>query len=86
MANFDKTTEPKTARVRQNNRVQAVTNPLDFRFPNGKQEVSIRKVDEDAILSPRPADWCGFLASKHRVSDDFMCDVDDLPSQERHAL
>jgi antitoxin VapB len=78
--------QPKTARVGQNNRSQVVTIPLDFRFPEGMQEVFIRKEGEDVILSPRPTDWADFLASKHRVSDDFLRDVEDLPPQERALL
>jgi antitoxin VapB len=35
------------------------------------------------VLSPRPADWSGFLASDLRVSDDFIANVEDLPVQER---
>ncbi len=76
----------RTARVGKNNRAQVVTIPLEYRFPEGMKEVFIRKAGEDIILSPRPVDWSGFLASSIRASDDFMADVEDLPPQEREGL
>ena len=75
----------RTARVGKNNRVQVVTIPLEYRFPEGMKEVFIRKVGEEVILSPHPLDWTTFLASNVRASDDFMIDVEDLPVQERPA-
>ena len=75
--------DQRTARVGKNNRAQVVTIPLEFRFPEGMKEVFIRKVGEDVVLSPRPADWSGFLASEVRASEDFMTNVEDLPLQER---
>ena len=73
----------RTARVGKNNRAQIVTIPLEFRFPEDMKEVFIRKVGDDVILSPRPKDWTGFLASEVRASDDFMEGIEDLPLQER---
>jgi antitoxin VapB len=78
--------EQRTARVGKNNRAQVVTIPLEYRFPEGMKEVFIRKVGEDIVLSPRPTDWSGFLASDVRVSDDFIPDVGDLPVQEREPV
>ena len=75
--------EQRTARVGKNNRAQVVTIPLEYRFPEGMKEVFIRRVGQDLVLSPRPADWSGFLASAARVSDDFMANVEDLAVQER---
>ena len=75
--------EQRTARVGKNNRAQIVTIPLEFRFPEDMKEVFIRKVGDDVILSPRPKDWTGFLASEVRASDDFMEGIEDLPLQER---
>lgn len=75
----------RTARVGKNNRAQVVTIPLEFRFPEGMKEVFIRKVGDEVVLSPRPVDWSGFLASGVRVSDDFIVDIEDLPVQERDA-
>ena len=75
--------EQRTARVGKNNRAQIVTIPLEFRFPEDMKEVFIRKVGDEVILSPRPKDWTGFLASEVRASDDFMEGIEDLPLQER---
>ena len=75
--------DQRTARVGKNNRAQVVTIPLEFRFPEGMKEVFIRKVGDDVVLSPKPADWSGFLASGVRVSDDFVANLEDLPVQER---
>jgi antitoxin VapB len=72
-------TQRRTARVGRNNRAQVVTIPLEFRFPEGMKEVFIRKVGEDVVLSPRPVDWSGFLASNLKVEEDFMAGVEDLP-------
>jgi antitoxin VapB len=77
--------DQRTARVGKNNRAQVVTIPLEFRFPEGMKEVFIRKVGDDVVLSPRPADWSSFLASDLRVSDDFIANLEDLPVQERDA-
>lgn len=73
----------QTARIGKNNRVQVVTIPLEFRFPEGMKDVYIRKVGNDVILSPRPSSWQSFLQSNACASDDFMQGVEDLPLQER---
>jgi antitoxin VapB len=73
----------RTARVGKNNRAQVVTIPLEYRFPEGMDEVFIRKVGEEVVLSPRPGDWSAFLQSDLRASDDFMADVEDLAVQRR---
>ena len=77
-------TQPqRTARIGRNNRVQVVTIPLEYRFPDGMKEVFIRKVGDDLVLSPRPEDWSAFFDSGVRASDDFMEGIEDLPVQER---
>jgi len=72
-----------TARIGWNNRVQTVSIPVDFRFPESVREVFIRREGESVILTPRPADWSGFFASSARVSKDFMVDAERMPVQER---
>ena len=72
-----------TARIGWNNRVQTVTIPVDFRFSDSVREVFIRREGDEVILSPRPVDWAGFLASDMRASDDFMVEVERLPLQQR---
>ncbi|HQZ38349.1 MAG TPA: type II toxin-antitoxin system VapB family antitoxin [Vicinamibacterales bacterium] len=72
---------PRTAKVFMTNRSQAVRLPKEFQFTT--DEVVIRKVGDDVILSPCPRDWKTYLASAPVASDVFMADVDDLPVQER---
>ena len=74
---------PRTAKVFMTNRSQAVRLPKDFQFST--DEVLIRKVGDDVILSPRPKNWRSYLESAPVASDAFMSDVEDLPVQEREA-
>lgn len=71
----------RTAKVFMTNRSQAVRLPKDFQFATN--EVLIRKVGEDVILSPRPRDWKSYLETAPAASDAFMVEVEDLPVQER---
>ena len=71
----------RTAKVFMTNRSQAVRLPKEFQFAT--DEVVIRKVGEDVILSPRPRDWKTYLKSAPVASDAFMVGVADLPVQER---
>jgi antitoxin VapB len=72
-----------TARVGWNNRVQTVSIPVDFRFPEAVREVFIRREGESVILTPRPSDWSAFFALSAKASPDFMVDVERLQIQER---
>jgi len=72
----------RTAKIFMNNRSQAVRLPKDFQF--GTSEVFIRKQGEEVILSARPRDWSGFLASGTVASSEFMEGIEDLPAQERN--
>lgn len=74
---------PRTAKVFMTNRSQAVRLPKEYQFDT--EEVFIRKVGEDVILSPRPRDWRTYLASAPVASDAFMANVEDLPVQEREG-
>jgi antitoxin VapB len=49
------------------------------------QEVFMRKVGKDVVLSPRPLDWSSYLAEAPVASADFMEGIEDLPAQEREA-
>lgn len=71
----------RTAKVFMNNRSQAVRLPKEFQFSTS--EVFIRRQGHDVILSARPNDWSGYLASDAVASDEFMEGVEDLPVQER---
>jgi antitoxin VapB len=71
----------RTAKVFMTNRSQAVRLPKDFQFAT--DEVLIRKVGDDVILSPRPRDWKSYLESAPVASEAFMTEVEGLPVQER---
>lgn len=71
----------RTAKVFMTNRSQAVRLPKEFQFAT--EEVLIRKVGDDVILSPRPRDWESYLDSAPVASDTFMNEIEDLPVQER---
>ena len=71
----------RTAKVFMTNRSQAVRLPKDFQFAT--DEVLIRKVGDDVILSPSPRDWTSYMATAPAASDAFMADSEDLPVQER---
>ena len=77
------TIQRPTARVGWNNRVQTVSIPVDFRFPEAVREVYIRREGESVVLTPRPMDWSGFFASGFKVSADFMVGMEPMPVQER---
>jgi antitoxin VapB len=74
-------TMSRTAKVFMTNRSQAVRLPKEYQFET--DEVFIRKVGDDVILSPRPREWRSYLASAPVASEAFMAEVDDLPVQER---
>ena len=74
---------PRTAKVFMTNRSQAVRLPKEYQFST--DEVFIRKVGEDVILSPRPRDWGTYLETAPVASEAFMADVEDLPVQEREG-
>ena len=74
---------PRTARVFMTNRSQAVRLPKDFQFAT--DEVLIRRVGDDVVLSPRPRDWRLYLETAPVASDAFMAEVKDRPVQERDA-
>ena len=83
MAISPKYTHSPTARVGWNNRVQTISIPVDFRFPEAVREVYIRREGESVILTPRPTDWSGFFASGLKASKDFMIGIEPMPAQER---
>jgi len=79
---------PRTAKLFQNGRSQAVRLPAEFRFDC--KEVFIRQdpVTGDVILSRRPQSWESFfqLRSEADVPDDFLQDRHDTPPQKRELI
>ena len=74
---------PRTAKVFMTNRSQAVRLPKEFQFET--DEVFIRKVGDEVILSPRPRDWRSYLESAPIASEAFMAGIEELAVQERDA-
>jgi antitoxin VapB len=73
----------RRAKIFMNNRSQAVRLPKEFQFKT--EEVFIRKIGSDVILSPRPSDWSSYLADAPAASETFMEGIEDLPIQERKS-
>lgn len=73
----------RKAKLFMNNRSQAVRLPKEFQFKT--EEVFIRKVGSDVVLSPRPSDWSSYLVEGPVASSTFMDEVEDLPVQERKS-
>jgi antitoxin VapB len=71
----------RRAKLFMNNRSQAVRLPKDFQF--NTEEVFIRKVGSEVVLSPRPSDWSSYIAEGPVASTSFMDGIEDLPVQER---
>lgn len=71
-------------KIFQNGRSQAVRLPKECRFDC--DEVMIRKIGNNVLLMPKPKNWDDFFNALEAVSDDFMQDEIDLPSQDRESL
>ena len=74
----------QTAKVFVNGRSQAVRLPKAFRFDT--DEVYIRQVGDDIVLSAKKPDWADFFQQKSAFGDDFMAERDNKPPQERESF
>ena len=74
----------RTAKVFENGRSQAVRLPREFRF--SQDEVYIRKVGDEVILSPRPFSWRDFFEKTPRTTDDFLRTREDFLPDERELF
>lgn len=76
---------PRTAKLFQNGRSQAVRLPVEYRFEGA--EVYIRRDSQsgDVILSRRPESWSGFfeLMKTVEVPKSFLANRKDYPPQKR---
>jgi antitoxin VapB len=76
---------PRTAKLFQNGRSQAVRLPAEYRFEGS--EVYVRRDPDtgDVILSRRPDSWADFfdLVKTADVPADFLSDRGDAPPQKR---
>ena len=61
-----------SAKVFMAGKSQAVRLPKKYRFAEGCEIVTIRKVGRDIILSPRFADWEDFWAKTTPLDDDVV--------------
>ena len=69
-----------TAKVFMNGRSQAIRLPREFRFDT--DEVHIRKVGDEVILSAVEPGWDDFFDQPSVFGDDFVA-RDETPPQER---
>jgi antitoxin VapB len=74
---------PRTAKLFQNGRSQAVRLPSGFRFEGSEVFIRQDQTTGDVILSRRPESWEGFFELAKGVSEDFMSDRGDRPPQKR---
>lgn len=75
---------PRTAKLFQNGRSQAVRLPMEYRFEGS--EVYVRRAPSgDVILSRKPESWDDFfeLMKTVHVPEDFLADRNDAPPQKR---
>ena len=75
---------PQTAKIFTNGRSQAVRLPKAFRFDT--EEVYIRRVGSDVILSANKPSWHDFFQEVSVFGDDFLAERDNAPPQEREAF
>ena len=59
-----------TAKLFENGGSQAVRLPKSCRFDGS--EVSVSKIGDIVVLTPKDNQWAGFLSSLNMFTDDFM--------------
>jgi antitoxin VapB len=68
------------------NRSQAVRLPKAVAFPEGVHKVEIIKLGHSRLISPVGQRWDDFFLHGPRVSEDFMCDREQPPPEDREPL
>lgn len=81
-----KGTAERRASLIRNGANQAVRLPQDMRFPEGVDEVVIRREGNKLVLSAAKPEWKDFFALTTVVPDDFLADREDPPPQKRRLL
>lgn len=76
--------KPQTAKLFTNGRSQAIRLPKEFRFEG--DEVYIRKVGDDVVLSARKPSWKDFFQEPSAFGDDFLAERDNDIPQERESF
>jgi antitoxin VapB len=76
---------PRTAKLFQNGRSQAVRLPAEYRFEGSEVYVRRDPTTGDVILSRRPESWSEFfdLVKTVDVPQEFLRDRGDQPPQKR---
>lgn len=74
----------KTARLFRNGRSQAVRLPREFAMPGA--EVYVRRVGTLVVLVPKDDPWAVLASSLEQLSDDFLADRAQPPTQQREGL
>lgn len=79
---------PRTAKLFQNGRSQAVRLPADYRFEGAEVYIWRDLQTGDVILSRRPESWDSFfdLLKTDEVPGEFMRERKDAPPQKRKLL
>lgn len=75
---------PITAKIFANGNSQAVRLPKVFRFET--DEVYIRQVGDEVILSAKKPSWKDFFNQPSAFGDDYLAGRDNLPLQERESF
>lgn len=74
----------QTAKLFTNGRSQAVRLPKAFRFET--DEVYIRKVGDEVILSAKKPSWRAFFQQSSAFDDSFLAERDNAPAQNRDVF
>lgn len=76
----------KTGTVFQRNNSQAVRLTAEACFPERVNEVSIRVVGQDRILTPVASTWDSFFLQSEVVTEDFAFERANQEQQERERF
>ncbi|HPE61133.1 MAG: AbrB/MazE/SpoVT family DNA-binding domain-containing protein [Thiothrix sp.] len=74
----------QTAKIFSNGHSQAVRLPKAFRFDT--DEVYIRQVGNEIVLSAKKPDWADFFNQTSAFADDFLAERDNAPPQQRESF
>ena len=72
------------AKVFSNGRSQAVRLPKVFRFAT--DEVYIRQVGDEIVLSAKKPSWADFFSQTSAFAEDFLAQRDNAPPQQRESF
>ncbi|MEZ5477284.1 MAG: type II toxin-antitoxin system VapB family antitoxin [Thiolinea sp.] len=74
----------QTAKIFSNGRSQAVRLPKAFRFDT--DEVYIRQVGDEVVLSAKKPSWADFFNQDSAFGEDFLAERDNAPPQQRESF